>query len=468
MPDSREFEFPEYGDCSASEKLDDLKRLLEPIDEDNQYIDVEGAKKIIATGLQSYRDTFELEEWETDDALSEIDNSNRLSTVFAALFDLICNAEYLHERIVNDNWLYCRQDRFDPDSTPYAYYCFLKQCPRCSLDHGLEGGSRGLTGARKNHKPSSHHIGEITTTAVMLFMDVLGKGSGEQLSLATISNQSHDVDSVAFNDDLLVLFEIKASPMVTFPVRAELNQPLRRQNNQGDVEEYDQHEIIDVDYTQYDLDLYLPHRDIGVPLADTSGQKWPYESICEWLGDGNNFLTFLSAWSELFHAYSIPKTEREGWQEKLGYLTNGWGDKIDSNKTKPGLCRTDDIKKGTYQMLKYGAYYRDGSPDLEIRSSLLANMDPVFMREEYIVKLVDVRWARERAFSEVNDANSGESDGDVKYVIGDDELYYLYDSLFAFNRPVINDDLMGEIFSFEQTNDAIVTNNMDTLLSNWQ
>jgi len=465
MADSDRFDFPGYGDGPAKEKLDDVKRLLESIDENSQYIDVDSAKKLIAIGLEGYRDIAGYDEWETDDSLSKIRDENRLSTTFAALFDLICNAEYLHGRIVNDNWLYCRQDRFDPDSTPYAYYCFLKQCPRCSLDHGLEGGRRGLTGARKNHKPTSHHIGEITTTAVMMFMDILGRGSGEQLTLATISNQSHDVDSVAFNDDLLVLFEIKASPMVTFPVRAELNQPMRRQTDEGDVKEYEQHEIIDLDYPQYDLDLYLPHRDMGIPLDEPGADSWPYDSIAEWLQDEENFLTFLSAWAEIFNAYSIPKTEREGWQEQLGYLTNGWGDKIDSNKTKPGLCRTDDIKKGTYQMLKYGAYYRDGSPNLEVRSSLLANMDPVFMRGEYLDKLIDVRWAREQAFTE---QTNDDGDASGKYVIEDDGLYYLYDSLFAFNRPIINDDLLRDVFSFEQTDEAIVNHKLDSLLTRWQ
>jgi hypothetical protein len=465
MADSDSFEFPDYGDVPAKEKLDDIKRLLGSIDENNQYIDVDSAKKLIAIGLEGYRDIADYDEWETDDSLSTIPNENRLSTTFAALFDLICNAEYLHGRIVNDNWLYCRQDRFDPDSTPYAYYCFLKQCPRCSLDHGLEGGSRGLTGARKNHKPTSHHIGEITTTAVMMFMDILGRGSGEQLTLATISNQSHDVDSVAFNDDLLVLFEVKASPMVTFPVRAELDQPMRRQTDEGDVKEYDQHQIIDLDYSQYDLDLYLPHRDVGIPLDELAADNWPYNCITDWLQEEENFLTYLSAWAELFHAYSIPKTERDGREEQLGYLTNGWGDKIDSNKTKPGLCRTDDIKKGTYQMLKYGAYYRDGSPNLEVRGSLLANMDPVFMREEYLDKLIDIRWAREQAFTEQTDDTDNSS---KQYVVEDDGLYYLYDSLFAFNRPVINDDLLRDVFSFKQTDEAIVSNKLDSLLTRWQ
>ncbi len=39
----------------------------------------------------------------------------RINLVCAALFDLVCNAEYIHGRVTNRSWIYCNRCRDNGD-----------------------------------------------------------------------------------------------------------------------------------------------------------------------------------------------------------------------------------------------------------------------------------------------------------------------------------------------------------------
>jgi hypothetical protein len=51
--------------------------------------------------------------------------------------------------------------------------------------------------------------------------------------------------------------------------------------------------------------------------------------------------------------------------------------------------------------------------------------------------------------------------------IPDQDLFYLYDAVLAFNRPVINDPLLANCFSFEATDSALASGQLDSLLNTW-
>lgn len=448
--------FPVYGDCSAKEGLDDLFRLLSPNLFDTDYIDARSAAALVATGLQTFRICKDDPRWHDNPILHQLNQrGHRLNMVAAALFDLVCNAEYLHGRITNRSWIYCNRDRDADDPTAHAYYCFLKQCPKCCQDRGLDP---RISGAQ--HKPTSHHIGEITTVATALFLTLLGKSAARPLDVGVISKQSHNVDAIAWRDDLLVLFEIKASPLVTYPVRTTLSAPFTEDNDDGPVE-IAQHKLIDVEYRQHDLALYLANTDKEIPLGRPGAKQWPYPQLADFLSTPDGLLTFMEAWGEVFLGYSIPKVQRTGRDIVLGYLANGWGDEIDSNKTKGGLGRTDDIKKGTYQLLKFAAYYRDGSPDLAVRGALTANLDPLFLYEAYLEKLIDGRWAPSRKFRQSS------TQPDYQEILERD-LFYIYDAVLAFNRPVINDPLLQGCFDFPPFEAALFSGKLDPILDSWR
>jgi hypothetical protein len=398
--------------------------------------------------LSSYRDAIARELYAGDAILSTSYAQGELFRLtLAAAFDVICNAEYIHGRVVNSKWIYCHRE----DGNPRVYYSFLKQCPRCCLDKGLE---HRLSGAQ--HKPTSHHIGEITTVTTSLLLQFITAALDQPLDIATITKQSHDVDAIGFREDLLLLFEIKSSPMVTFPLVANLNEPLLTDGEDG-LKEYTQHALVDMTSMDSPVGIAIPHRNWEIPLGARQRGGWPYDELISFFSVEGNFMRYLSAWIELYNAYSVPKVRRTGRTAALAYLVNGWGDEIDSNKTKPGLGRTDDIKKGTYQLLKFGAYYRDDSSNLKVRSALVANLDPIFLRGDYIDGLADVRWAPERDFVYENG----------QYRIAEGLLRYLYDGIITFNQPTLNDPLVESLFDLNAVNNALTAGQLDRFLATW-
>ena len=221
--------------------------------------------------------------------------------------------------------------------------------------------------------------------------------------------------------------------------------------------EFRQHSLVDVPVGYEKLFLFLPHRGNRFALPRGADGNWPYAAAAKCFGQSRHLLEYFSAWLELFYAYSVHKTKRNEREEVLGYLVNGWGDEIDSNKTKPGLGRTDDIKKGTYQLLKFGAYYADDSADLPVRGALATNLDPLFLRGDYFDKLADIRWGKGRAFVQ---------DG-TDWRIADRNLHYLYNAVFAFNEPVTNDPLLTGVFDIAQAEQALVSGKLSSLLAEW-
>lgn len=215
-----------------------------------------------------------------------------------------------------------------------------------------------------------------------------------------------------------------------------------------------------MDFKTQELSLYLANRNADIPLGKPSGTKWPYPQLTDYVSTADGFLRYMEAWTEIFLAYRVPKTERRGRHIALGYLANGWGDEIDSNKTKAGLGRTDDIKKGTYQLLKFGAYYRDGSPELPIRGVLTANLDPLFLYAEYFGKLIDARWAPGAKFKK------SKAKPDYQEILERD-LFYIYDAVLAFNRPVLNDKLLQGSLDFRAFEKALLAGKLDTTLNGW-
>jgi hypothetical protein len=289
-----------------------------------------------------------------------------------------------------------------------------------------------------------------------MLLKLVMSAAANPLSLAVITKQSHDVDVVAFRDNLFLLLEVKASPMVTFPVGFDLPEAFFTDAADGR-KEFRQHSLIDVQVDYEKLFLLLPHRQVRFVLPRGKDENWPFNAAAKCFSESTNMLEYFSAWLELFYAYSVHKTERNEREKVLAYLVNGWGDEIDSNKTKPGLGRTDDIKKGTYQLLKFGAYYADDNAALPVRGALATNLDPLFLRAAYFDKLADVRWGKKPSF--IQDGND--------WRIADRNLHYLYNAVFAFNEPVINDGLLHGIFDIAQAEKALLAGKLDKLLASW-
>lgn len=411
-------------------------------------MDAPAARRLIGTAINSFKELLI-----KDQQGANPNTVPDAKLVLAFLFDLTCNAEYLHDRLTNDRWIYCDAHVEGESRQHEAYFSFLKQCPDCCLSMGLDARIE-----KAQHKPTSHHIGEITSTITVLLLTLLAKATDENIQLAPIAKQSHDVDAVVFNEDLLVLLEVKSSPLVTFPVAAKLDGSLTKEGEDGPIEEA-RHALVNVDFRKYPLSLFIPHRQLHIPLPHVDEKDWPYVPLTDWISVPENFLVLFEAWKEIFEAYSVPKTQRTGSQISLGYIANGWGDEIDSNKTKPGLGRTDDVKKGTYQLIKYGAYYALQTPDLTIKSALVANLDPLFMHAAYLEKLLDIRWGKNVDFRDLPEFE--------EFAIKRDRLKWLYEGILTFNNPHINDETLRKLFNFDRLGESLRYGRLNTLIEEW-
>lgn len=451
-----ESSFPDHSDSIHEDKISSLARLARLDLSLTSYMDVRSAARLLASLLRSYRFSLLQGQWKEDAVLAEVSEKQRFGLVLAAIFDLISNIEYCSRkkrRVVNGRWIYCNRPDYAHDECEYrrVYYSFLKQCPYCCLDRGLE---RRLENAQ--HKPGSHHIGEITTTITAMLLRLIVAACSPSMRIATIADQSHDVDIIGYCEDLLVLLEVKASPMVTFPLVIERD--AITDEIEGETREKEQHSLVDQELHWEKMGLFIPHRNWIIPFNLGRDEAWPYESAISFFSQAANFVQFLSAWMELFKSYSIPKRARRGKDIALAYLVNGWGDEIDSNKTKPGLGRTDDIKKGTYQMLKFGAYYKDEMSKLAVRSALVANLDPLFLYADYMANMIDIKWARSEAF---------ESQGS-HYLIESRSLHWLYEGIIAFNRPIIEDARLKEVFDLVSTDTALLNGSLDNEIDEYE
>lgn len=110
--------------------------------------------------------------------------------------------------------------------------------------------------------------------------------------------------------------------------------------------------------------------------------------------------------------------------------------------------------------MKFGAYYREGSPNLPIRGTLLTNLDPLFMRADYLEKLLDARWAPARKFGPVPERPDHQQ-------ILEKDLFWLYDAVMAFNRPSVNDPLLTRCFDFAALDAKVQSGGLDALLGEW-
>ena len=75
--------------------------------------------------------------------------------------------------------------------------------------------------------------------------------------------------------------------------------------------------------------------------------------------------------------------DRDAWPRK---------ESISDSKTSAGMDRTDDIKKGIYQVLKLGAHVKENK---DIKTAVISNLPALRHGEEYVDPFVHMLWGLE-------------------------------------------------------------------------
>jgi hypothetical protein len=404
---------------------------------------------------------------------------NRMLTERAAAFpglllgcigDLCFNLEYVR-RATGQRWAYCNEH-----GTPRAFYPYLGVCPYCitradrpqqaALGTIADADSDDIEDRRRyfGNKIQSHHVGRIGERVFVFILDLISKAHDPNAATGVIFDDQHDIDAVFFFSGIGTLSQIKASPLVLLPLVVEFSAPLTAGNSveTGLPLERQNHSFFDLATADHELGLYLSITDQVTPLGPKDSDEWPYVSFRRALTE-SVALDLLQNWLSIYDSFAIPKRLRSGDDIKRAWLTCGWGAPIDDNKTKAGLARSDNMMKGTYACLKYGAYYVQECQRKTLRTALVSNIDPAHQYAEYLEKLEDIKWGHSRNFSEVPPTRPSEP---LRQIIDADKLSYLFDSVFTFNRQILNDPVIRRAWDLTSFWNKLTSGQLGALIAN--
>lgn len=356
----------------------------------------------------------------------------------AAAYDLFVAAEY-YKRVTNKGWLYCAVEK------PLLLLPSTNTCPRCVLS--------GHFHYYKGQKPGSGQIGQATARMLGVFYDRLFERFHRSLH---IYNGVEPVDFIVLDDatNTVLLAEIKAAPVLTLPLAAKTTEQ-RRLSDDGETVPVGAHDET-AHSALYTDPLYclLPqftgdawsYELVSLGVPDAKSEVWAYHGLAQAFGaDDQLFGRYFDCWQRALRAYGKP----DGVQhDPIFWLTNGCGqpsprpphwpkrgggegyESISDAKTSAGMDRTDDIKKGVYQVLKIGAESRKSGTTYTVKTGLFSNVHAVRHGDEYLVPLDAIVWA-------FDEGRAAKTAGDLP---PDTVLYGLTDGIITFTESTMRDD----------------------------
>lgn len=368
-----------------------------------------------------------------------------------AAFDLLVSAEY-YGRVTNRGWIYCPNKH-----TPLLFFPYTNVCPRCNID--------GKFVYHKSNKPSSGSIGAIAVDLLGLMFKILFEKHGRKIEIYKASEPA-DLIFYDKNNQVVLFAEVKSSPLVTLPLVAVTE----RQTEESEGREVKSGHLTlnNTSLSSGKLSIFLPlidgkedrvnsYKVFDIsPVDPESKQHWAYKGVENLLKAGF-FKYYHSFWLHAFRAYENKGKLSENGIDPIYWMTNACGqpsprpehwpqrtagaggyESISDSKSSVGMDRTDDIKKGTYQVLKLGATNKPKLDGINIKTGLLSNLHAIRHFEEYLQDLKDVIWTKDKT-GKVKKA---------KDLPPDEPIYNLYDGIVSFSSTYARDKWIKENFSF--------------------
>jgi hypothetical protein len=254
---------------------------------------------------------------------------------------------------------------------------------------------------QKAAKPLSGVIGKLTSEIILRFIEII---FDDFITVKSIGGVGI-VDAVLrHRDGRIILCEIKASPLTTFPFLFELDLEL-----QANLEQ-----LTRIQVGSLNSCLYM-HGDHLLPLGKVNDQLWPFAPAVDYLTkDANSHIVdiYVDTWESIRTAYRNKDRDNllyyaanaSGNPPNIAKEKFGWPAKesISDSKTSAGLDRTDDIKKGIYQAFKLSIESSKAFPQENIKTALISNLPAYRHGEDYITPFSSVYWAEESSFVEEN------------------------------------------------------------------
>lgn len=359
-----------------------------------------------------------------------IATAEQLGEALAAFFDLCVSLQYA-KLVADTGWGYC---------PPYAkhepaalFYPYVRACPRCA-----RFGRKVLL--KQSHKPHSDTIGRVAAKTVGTLLAALVEKTNRRWQIYQMKRRILDVDMLLVANESIALCEVKASPLIAFPLTTLLPRELQQRGQNDKPQNISEHvtTALPVDSEVF---LYVPDGNARLlSLGKRVDSGFPMRKFTESYAEDKDILwSVIQFWQRLYHAY------RRKWMQKgddsLRWLTFGCGGQVDDSKNLPGLDRTDDIKKGVYQVLKLGEHFAKQCAKKAVKIVLCGNIHAARHHKDYLSGLEDVTWTYEQHL-----VDSGDPDWKKVRVA---DLVRLYDAVITLTQPHFRDHSLQQGFGLE-------------------
>lgn len=354
--------------------------------------------------------------------------------IVAAFYDLAISSVY-YTNITNTGWLYCNLH------SPKLILPFVNCCP----EHALEGKFI----FHKSSKPTSAKIGQATTRILLLFYKELFKRFGKDIC---VLKATEPADAIFYNaaSKKIFLGEIKSSPLLTIPL-SMFCEPLTTYDKEGTIVEL-KHEATNNPYIlNNEINIILPVKrenqwtteyfELGTKISNTD-ESFAYNGLSNLLDNDDFISKYLKYWMASFSAYCTKDdTTNIFWLTnacgKPSHLPEDWTGGvtcISDEKTSVGMDRTDDIKKGIYQVLKLGAEGKLKNTGWDCKVGIISNIHPARHFNVYLKPIKDLIWT-------IGNEQSVKIAGDLD---PNTPMYNLFDGIVTFTDNYIRDPWLSD------------------------
>lgn len=350
----------------------------------------------------------------------------------SALFDFLCSALYARTAVIRDDprpALRCRDELIFP-FTWMCPRCVIRGRPRveCYLPDARREVNNGAVKyyVKPDHlaKPGGRSIGDIGFKVLMSILRTIMGTSLYPLRLKT-GGGGGEFDLTMSSADELVFAEVKAKPLVAFPL--VLREYFKDSQSADHTWERD-----------YALEgvqpaLYVAASDSFIPLGPIGTASWPLDSpsieqICR---DPQQTQRIVRTWKRHLDAYRT----WTGEPDELRWQRFGGGNfsidrveyRVANTKELPGLDRTDDIKKGTSQVLGFSKF-KLNCQRVALKSALLSNLYAETHGTDYVDPIARLQVT----------------------IPGASRREWIFDMMLGLSRNIFNDPLLEGIFDTEK------------------
>lgn len=310
----------------------------------------------------------------------------------------------------------------------------LESCPSCPDDFNGHVGFINLCSPcfelnqtwqyQKAAKPQSGALGKLSSEMILKFVEVLFDEFTETYSIG--GTEVADA-KLLHKDGKIILAEVKSAPLLTFPLLIKIPENINTHQSCS---------LTSSQFRELDSALYLHNKDF-ISLGQIKNEYWPFKPVADFLLDSKNadeISRMYTTWHSARSAYSTKNRDSHlyflanasGGPPKIAKERDSWPKKesISDSKTSAGMDRTDDIKKGIYQVLKLGVN-NQMNPDIE--TALISNLPAYRHGEDYVDPFIPILWGTESDIVK---------EGNEEY-LKRENLRYIFDHLITLDSPIL-------------------------------